>query len=82
MPAKMLKKISAAREAKEIAYLLKKHLGENPSQIACKEAYEAILQRVRGEPSELAQVMLNINYNGEDNYCEAVMETIAHLESL
>lgn len=76
----MLRKISSAKSASEIADLLQKHIGEGTNQSHCKDACEAAAQRIENEEiKKTIQAVITL-YTGL-NWCETAQVIIAMLRN-
>lgn len=77
----MLRKISSAKSASEVADLLQKHIGEGTNQSHCKDACAAATQRIEnGEIKQVIQVIIAIYSNY--SWCETAKIIIAVLRNL
>lgn len=76
----MLRKISSAKSASEIADLLQKHIGEGTNQSHCKDACDAATQRIEnGEIKKTIQIIITIYSNY--SWCETAKIIITMLRN-
>jgi hypothetical protein len=70
----VLRQLRQAKDANEIADLLEKHIGNSSNCQHCKEAYEALVDRVRLEDARSFAVFIHVMV-GDNDWC-AHMHTI------
>ena len=70
----VLREICRTKSCDDLAYLLEKHIGNEPSAIHCKEAYDALLARCSEDSSRLLAETMNA-FLGDD-YCQVIRRLI------
>lgn len=78
----MLKNISRANSAAEIADFLQKHIGEGTNQSHCKDACEATQRIKNGEIKRTIRAIIAVNNNcNDDCWCLTAQAIIALLRN-
>jgi hypothetical protein len=83
----VLKKLKIAKCNREIAYLLKKHIGESRSQAICEDAYKKLQERINDDyikslSEYIYKAITSLDSSEDIDWCAIVICIANALESI